>query len=117
MAVDGDDGVRRAHATAIIAHTNQLLSAKVDGDGDACGTGIERVLDEFLHDGGGALHDLAGRDLVGEIGREAMDAIHSQFFLRKAASIATTVTTIIPTIHQNCASGGPGRCGITTFIP
>ena len=117
MTFDGKLRVFWRHPHPVVFHNDQFFPAEVDGDGDAGGTGIERILDELLDDRGWTLHDLAGGNLVREIRRKAVDAIHSQSCRLKAASIPVTVTTQMPTIHQNCALSGPGRCGITTFIP
>ena len=38
--------------------------------------GVERVLQQFLDDGRGALHHLAGGDLVGDLVRKDADAAH-----------------------------------------
>ena len=61
------------HALAVVLDTNQGPAALLDGHGDPSGTRIERVLDEFLDDRGRPLDHLAGRDLVGERGRQDLD--------------------------------------------
>ncbi len=40
------------------------------------GSGVERVLEQFLDDGGGALDDFAGGDLVGDQVGENADTAH-----------------------------------------
>src|SRR5262249_42130634 len=52
------------HAAAVIGDTDAREAAVIDRDLDARGAGVERVLDELLHDAGGALDDLPRRDLV-----------------------------------------------------
>ena len=68
--------------------------------------GVDGVLDQLLDDGRRALDDLAGGDLVGEVGREPADAAHggySQRLRRKNASISTPdAVAMMPRIHQNC---------------
>ena len=54
--------VIRRHAAAIVADPDQRLAALGDGDLDPGGTGIQRVLDQFLDRRGRALDHLAGRD-------------------------------------------------------
>ena len=61
------------HALAVVLDADQRPAALLDGHGDAAGAGIERVLDQFLDDRGGPLDHLAGRDLVGERGRQDLD--------------------------------------------
>ena len=62
------------HAHPVVLDANQPLAAELDRDGDAPRARVDRVLDEFLDDARRALDDLARRDLVREIGREAADA-------------------------------------------
>jgi hypothetical protein len=40
------------------------------------GIGIEGILDEFLHDRGRTLDDLASGDLVGDVVGEESDTVH-----------------------------------------
>jgi len=51
----------------IIANPDRRGAAAVQIDFDPARAGIERVLDQFLDDGGRPLDDLAGRDLVDQI--------------------------------------------------
>jgi hypothetical protein len=60
-------------AFAVVANTNQLLSARDNIDLYRLRTGIETVLHEFLDHGCGALHDLAGGDLVDQVTGELLD--------------------------------------------
>ena len=64
------------HAVAVVPHLDQVTPAFAHGDVDAGGSGIERVLDELLHDGGRALHDLACGDLVDDVRIEYADTAH-----------------------------------------
>ena len=71
VPLDRQPRVVRLHALAVVFDANQLLAAELDGDADAAGAGVERVLDQLLDDRGGPLDDFAGGDLVGEIRRQA----------------------------------------------
>ena len=66
--------VLRHHPVAVVFHANQLLATELDGDGDAAGIRVERVLDELFNDRRGPLNDLARRDLVREVQRQPADA-------------------------------------------
>ena len=68
MASRASSGV---HPFAIVLDADLLLAAELDVNRDAAGTGVDRVLDELLDDRGRALDDLAGGDLVREVGRRA----------------------------------------------
>ncbi len=66
----------RDHAVAVVGDADELAAAGFDLDADAGGSGVEGVFEEFFDDGGGALDDLAGGDLVRhEVGEDA-DAAH-----------------------------------------
>ena len=55
------------HALSIVTDPNETPSGLRDIDGHARRSGVHRVLDEFLDDRCGALHDFAGRDPVGDL--------------------------------------------------
>jgi hypothetical protein len=76
MALQAEQGVIAAHAVAIVRHPDERAPAGTDLDRDAMGVGIEGILDEFLHDRGRALDDLAGGDLVGDVVGEESDTVH-----------------------------------------
>ena len=63
-------------AAAIVAHANQARTAILDIDFDAPRTGVETVLDEFLHHRRGPLDDFTGGDLVDEFLRELTNVRH-----------------------------------------
>ncbi len=117
MALERELRVRARHPLAVVFDRHQLLAAEIDDDGDPRGAGVDGVLDELLDDGGGTLDDFAGGDLVGEVGRQPMDAIHSQRFRRNSHSMPPATAPMMATIHQNCASSPPGKCGSGTFMP
>ena len=68
MALDRQARILRVHALAVVLDANQLLAAELDGDGEAPRAGVDRVLDQLLDDRGRTLDDLAGGNLVGEVG-------------------------------------------------
>ena len=57
--------------------------------------GVERVLDQFLDDGGRALDDLAGGDLVREVQREPVDAGHTQTSVVSPSSSVTVLVRVV----------------------
>ncbi len=60
------------HADAVVGHLDAVDAAAVERHGDARGAGVERVLHQLLHGGGGALDHLAGGDAVdGVLGENA----------------------------------------------
>src|SRR5207247_5297515 len=62
------------HPRAVVAHADQVLAAILQLHPDRVRAGIERVLDQLLHDRRWALDDLAGRDLVGDVPGKHVDA-------------------------------------------
>jgi hypothetical protein len=64
------------HAAAIIGNLDELLASGLDLNLDACGTGVEGVLQQLLHYGRWALNDLAGGDLVSDVLGEDVNTAH-----------------------------------------
>ena len=64
MAQDCRLCVRARHTAPVVRDANKADAAAHNFDFDGGCTRIHRVLDEFLDDGGGTLHDLARRNLV-----------------------------------------------------
>ena len=58
------------------ADANEPSSARLDLDANAGGSGVQRVLQQFLHHRGGPVHHLAGGDLVGNLVGKNADAAH-----------------------------------------
>ena len=75
VSVQGQGQVLGGDALAVIAHPQELDAALFQVDLDAVGPGVDAVLDQLLGDGGGALHHLAGGDLVDQVGRQGLDAM------------------------------------------
>jgi hypothetical protein len=76
VTFEGEEGVVAGHAAAVVGNTDEAAAAGFDFDADAGGASVERILQQFLDDGGGAVDDLAGGDLVGDLVGENMDASH-----------------------------------------
>ena len=76
MALQRQERVVGRHATPVVDHAHERQPALLHVDLHLPSAGIEGVLDELLHDRGGALHHLACGDLVHEPGREYLDAGH-----------------------------------------
>ena len=68
VALDRQPRIVRLHPLAVVLDADLLLAAELDVDRQPAGAGVDRVLDQFLDDRGGPLDDLAGGDLVGEVG-------------------------------------------------
>ena len=79
MRFQAEDGVVGIHAATVIGDLDQGFAAVLALHGDPFGTGIDRVLDQFLDNGGRALDHLAGGDAVGDFGWQYMDAAHGKF--------------------------------------
>ncbi len=62
---------------AIVGHLDAVDAAGVEGDGDARGAGVERVLHQLLHRRRRALDHLAGGDAVDGVRREDADRWHA----------------------------------------
>ena len=52
------------HADAVIGHPDQVLAAPFDREVNARGLGVDRVLEQLLHDARRPLDDFPRRDLV-----------------------------------------------------
>ena len=76
VPLEAEQGVVAAHPVAVVAHAHEALAAAAEVYAEPAGAGIEGVLNQLLEDGGGALDDLPGRDLVrDDIGEDA-DPVH-----------------------------------------
>ena len=61
---DRETQLLRGHARTVVGHTDELFSAILDGDRDACRPGVDRIVDQLLDHAGRPFDDLASRDLV-----------------------------------------------------
>ena len=79
VAIEREHRILAPHAGAVVAHLDEGLAALLQLDAHPGRARIDRVLDQFLHRRGGALHHLAGGDLVGDgIGQNGNAAGHAQ---------------------------------------
>ena len=76
MALEGKQRIVARHAAAVVGDLDEAAATGFDFDADACGAGVEGVLEKFLDDRGGAIDDLAGGDLVGDLVGENANAAH-----------------------------------------
>ena len=66
MGLEAHDGVVAIHAAAVVGDLYEPLAALLRRDADARRARVNGILDEFLDDGCGALHDFAGGDPPGD---------------------------------------------------
>ena len=69
VAQECGPGVLGGHTAAVVRDPQEGHAAVLHFDGDLGGTGVHRILKEFLGNGGGPFHHLAGGDEVGNMGR------------------------------------------------
>ena len=119
VPLEAEPRVVGRHADAVVLDAHEPLAAVLDRDRDARRLGVDGVLDQLLDDRGGALDDLAGGDLVGQIVGQLPDPRHAYHHpdRRNQVTIAIDAAAISATTHQNCAASPPGRCGSVTFMP
>jgi len=84
MALDAEFEIGPVHSDAVVADADQIAPARLDGDVDAPGAGVERVLDELLHRRGGPLDHFARSDPIDQQRIEAADGHGAEPFSRKA---------------------------------
>ncbi len=77
VPLERERGVGGVHPATVVDHPHERESALLHLDLDLPSPGIERVLDQLLHDRGRALDHLAGGDLVHEAGWQEQDARHA----------------------------------------
>jgi len=78
VALEAEEGVVAAHAGTVVGDGDEAAAAGGDLDVDLGGAGVEGVFEEFLEDGGGALDDFAGRNLVGDMLGQEADSVHEK---------------------------------------
>ena len=76
MPFDRQPRIIRLHPFSVVLDADLLLAAELDVNREAPRAGVDRVLDELLDDGGGALDDFAGGNLIREIRGETSDFAH-----------------------------------------
>ena len=72
----GKQSVVEAHTATVVDHFELLHAPGLKLDGDARGSRVEAVLDEFLHHRGRPLHHFAGGDPVGHALFQYLDFTH-----------------------------------------
>src|SRR5262249_464643 len=73
MTPEASQSVFGNHALAIIGDANQPSSAFFDLDGNARGSGVERVLEHLFDDRRWTLYNLTGGNSIGDVVRENID--------------------------------------------
>ena len=73
VPLDRQDQFFRGHAGAIVGDRDQCLAAFFQGDVDARGAGVDRVLDQLLDRRSRPLDDFAGSNAVDEDRRQQTD--------------------------------------------
>ena len=73
VAFEGDRQLVGRDAHAVVFHRNQPHTACGQAQGDLRRAGIQRVVHQLAHDGGGALDDLASGDLADQLVGEFAD--------------------------------------------
>ena len=64
------------NAAAVVADADQATAALLDLHADIRGPGIQAVLHQFLDHGSRSFDHFAGGDLVDQVGREGLNAVH-----------------------------------------
>ena len=89
MPLDRERQLVRRHAAAIIGNRDKGLAAILEGDVDAVGAGVDRVLDQFFNGRRRALDDLARGDAVDENRRQLADRHYAAVYAMLVAAGAT----------------------------
>ena len=77
MALEGEERIVPRHARPVVRDPDESQAAILEVDLDVPGARVERVLEQFLHDGRGAFDHLAGGDLVDEPRGKDLDEWHA----------------------------------------
>ena len=100
---------------AVVHDADQPRAAALDLDADRARTRVERVLDELLDDGGRPLDDLAGGDLIDELGRKDLDGQRRALKCLRAPERATRAS--VPECGGARARASDQPCGIVRTCP
>ena len=94
VALDGEGEVIGVHAATVVGNADQRTTGRFDAHRDAARPGVDRVLDQFLDGGGGALHHLAGGDAVDQ---DRVEAAHRHGgYVRPAARAVKGDGPVLP---------------------
>ena len=108
MALDREGEIVPGHPAAIVDDADEPAAAQFDRDIDAGRTRVERIFDEFLHDGGRPLDDLARRDAVDENRIETTDR-HGWISPRTVPQFHAQVTPGWTRRVPDCLKNAPAR--------
>src|ERR1700681_3663594 len=73
MPAQREDRVLAAHPATVVADCDESRAAALNLDTDRLGAGVERILDQLFQRRGRPLHDLARRNLAGDLFGENMN--------------------------------------------
>ncbi len=76
MTLEGEQGVIAHHPATVVGDLDELFASSLDLNLDSCGTGIERILQQFLDHRGRALDHFTGSDLIGNVFGKDVNAAH-----------------------------------------
>ncbi len=76
VALEGQGGVRGAHATAVVGDPQKGHAPVPDLHRNLGGPGVHGVFQQLFYDAGGPLHHLARGDEVGDMGGKLDDFRH-----------------------------------------
>jgi len=77
VSFEGQQRIVAAHADAVVGDAEQTAAGGEDLHGNARGSGVEAILDEFLDDARGTFDDFTGGDLIRHVFREKSNAVHA----------------------------------------
>ena len=77
MPLEAKQRVVTVHAGTVVGDADEAAATGLYVHGDACGPGVEGVLDQFLHHAGWTLHHLTGGYLVGDNFWKKTDGTHA----------------------------------------
>src|SRR2546429_687590 len=100
-----------AYPLAGVAPGDRAFPAVLDFHADRPRSGVERVLDELLHDRRGPLHDFAGRDLIRHLGSQYGDP-HGA--LHRHSRVTSAASTQPRTPSWRCTSSHPPKARSTS---
>ena len=100
VTLDREREILLRHAAPVIGDADQPPAAARKHDLNPPRAGVERVLDELLHDRRRPLDDLAGCDLALELERENGDATHDAVYTIRRGSLRPSQASTSP----RCAS-------------
>ena len=95
MTLEGQQGVIAAHAVAVIDDADELAASGFDLDANARGACVERVFEKLLDDGGRALDDLSGGNLIRNLVRKNANPAHKDHCTRARAPVGWAAWALV----------------------